>query len=172
MIRIKKVQVGKYIACSDGRIFNMNWRGTGKMKEVKQSKDRVGYLVFWFNGKMMRSHRFIAMCFLPNPYNLPEVNHKNEIKDDNRVENLEWCTAGYNTNYGTRNDRAARSMLNHPTLSKPLSQFTKSGKFVATYPSTREAERQTGVHHVVISDCCNGKQKSAGGYVWRYKEDV
>lgn len=56
---------------------------------------------------------------------------------------------------------------NHPSLSKPVSQFTKSGEFVATYPSTSEAGRQTGVNQSHISDCCNGKRKSAGGYVWR-----
>lgn len=161
MIRIKKVQVGKYIACSDGRIFKMNWNNTGETREVKQNDNGHGYLLFGFNGKMVMTHRFIAMCFIPNPYNLPEVNHKNEIKTDNRVENLEWCDRKYNCNYGTRTEKVARSHY------KPVSQFTKDGEFIATYPSVMEATRQTGVWGQSISYCCNGKLNSAGGYIWR-----
>lgn len=167
MIRVKKVQVGDYIAYSDGRIFKMNWNNTGKTREVKQSKCTCGYLQFRFNGKMVTSHRFIAMCFIPNPNNLPEINHRNEIKDDNRVENLEWCDRKYNINYGTHNDRAAISKVNHPAFSKPVSQYTKSGEYVATYQSAHEAARQTGVHFTTISKCCNGIYNSAGGYIWR-----
>lgn len=159
--------VGDYIACSNGRIFKLNWGRIGRTREVKQSKRHDGYLMFAFNGKMMCSHRFIAMCFIPNPENLPQVNHKNEIKDDNRVENLEWCTSKYNINYGTRNERMAKSRVNNLGKTNHVSQYTKSGKFIATYPYICEAERQTGVNRGSISNCCNGKQKSAGGYVWR-----
>lgn len=167
--------VGDYIACSNGRIFKLNWRRTGRTREVKQQKDRHGYLVFKFNGKNMFSHRFISMCFIPNLYNLPQVNHKNEVKTDNRVENLEWCTAEYNINYGTHNERVARSMvgknvgknINHHAFSKAVSQYTKDGEFIATYPSAHEAARQTGVWQQNISNCFNGKLKTAGGFVWR-----
>lgn len=166
--------VGDYIACSNGKIFKMNYGRTGRTMEVKQHKTKNGYLQFNFNGKHMYSHRFITMCFIPNPHNLPQVNHKNEVKTDNRVENLEWCTAEYNLNYGTHNERqrrsVARSMVNNPAFSKPVSQFTKSGEFIATYPSTGEAERQTGVWQSNISQCCLGKRKSARGFVWRYAD--
>lgn len=162
---VEMKMVGDYIACSNGRIFKLNWNKTGRTREVKQSDDGRGYLIFRFNGKMMKSHRFIAACFLPNPDNLPQVNHKNEIKDDNRVENLEWCTAEYNHNYGTHNDKVARKK------SKSVSQFTKDGQLIATYPSAKEAERQTGVWQSTISACCLGKPhyNTAGGFIWKFK---
>ena len=161
---VRLVRCGDYIAASDGKIYKMNWKRTGKMREVKQSKLSNGYLVFWFNGKLMYSHRFIAMCFIENHDNLSQVNHKNEIKYDNRVENLEWCTSDYNNNYGTRNERSAKSH------SIPVSQYTKDCEFITTYPSVLEAARQTGVWPTVISKCCRGKLKSAGGFIWRFAD--
>ena len=62
--------------------------------------------------------------------------------------------------------------INNPARSKAVTQYTNGVQFVTTYPSTMEAERQTGVNHRNISQCCNGKRNSAGGYIWRYKEDV
>lgn len=165
---VEMKMVGDYIACSNGRIFKLNWHNTGRTREIKQTKRHDGYLHFRFNEKKVMSHRFIATCFIPNPDNLPEVNHKNEIKTDNHVENLEWCDRKYNNNYGTRKERVSRSMVNHPDKSKPVSKFTKDGEFVTTYPSIMEAGRQTGVVFCHISACCLGKRKSAGGFIWRY----
>ena len=155
---------GDYIAASDGKIYNMNWHKTGKFKEVKQSKRTEGYWSFRFNGKYVLSHRFLAACFIPNPYNLPQVNHKNEVKSDNRVENLEWCDAKYNINYGSHNKRVAISK------SKPILQFTKDGEFVAKHPSSMEVKRRFGFDNSHITACCLGKQKSAYGFIWRYVE--
>jgi len=149
---------GKYAVFNDGEIWNIRHGKTGKPRKVKQSKNRDGYLCFNFNRKLVYAHRLIAECFLLNPNNLPQVNHINEIKDDNRVENLEWCDCKYNNNYGTRNER----------ISKPVYQYTKNGVFVAKYPSTREVERLFGYDSGTISACCRGKRKSAYGYIWSY----
>ena len=94
-----------YLVHRDGSIYKMNWNKTKTMRKVKQWQGNSGYLQFCCNGKMTSVHRFVASCFIPNPDNLSQVNHKNEIKSDNRVKNLEWCTAKYNSNYGTRNKR-------------------------------------------------------------------
>lgn len=167
---VELVRCGKYIAASDGKIYNADWRGMGKIVEVKQTKERLGYLSFGFNKKMIKSHRFIAMCFIPNPNNLPEINHKNEIKNDNRVENLEWCDRKYNVNYGTIKEKISNKLKNHPQKSKKVLQFTKDGEFVAEYPSLCEVNRRLGYSFGNISMCCHGKRKTAYDFVWRLEE--
>ena len=107
-------------------------------------------------------HRLVALAFLPNPDNLPQVNHKDENKTNNMVGNLEWCSKSYNINYGTRNERTAKANW------KSIKQFTKDGFFLKEYPSMKEASRQTGFYKSAISSCCKGKRKSAYGYIWRY----
>ena len=98
---IKAKKVGKYVVLSNGEIWNMNWHRTGQTKKVSHRKRDDGYLCCMINRKSVLIHRIIAECFLPNPNNLPQINHINEIKDDNRVDNLEWCNHKYNINYGT-----------------------------------------------------------------------
>ena len=113
-------------------------------------------------------HRLVATHFLPNPNNLPEVNHKDENKTNNMIwvnedgsidynkSNLEWCTHKYNINYGSHNDR----------LCKPVDQYTKNGEFIKTWRSIKDAESFYGVTH--IWDCCVGRRKKCGGYIWKY----
>ena len=151
-----------FLVLRNGTIFSLNWYNTGKCVEVKQSKDGRGYLQFRCNGRKTLVHRFVAECFLPNPENLPCINHKDENKTNNCVENLEWCTHKYNLNYGTRNERIGE------TNSKKVLQYTLDGKFVKEWQSLREIERVLGFSHGNISNCCNGKQKSAYGFVWSY----
>lgn len=151
---------GEYLVHRDGTIYKMNWHRTGQMRRVKQSHDSKGYLQFTYKGRLVSSHRFIAELFIPNPDNLPQVNHINEKKDDNRVENIEWCDAAYNNSYGTRNER----------ISNKVCQYTLDGTFICEWPSTMEVERQLGYNHRNIGKCCLGKYRQAYGYVWRYAE--
>lgn len=158
-----------YLVHRDGSIYKLNWRNTGKMRKIKQQKENDGYLRFMCNGKKTMVHRFIAECFLPNPQNLPEINHKNEIKNDNRVENLEWCDRKYNNNYGTRNKKSSESQKNDPKKSKKVLQFTKDGKFVKEWASLKEIKRELGFYSDPIVGCCNGKYKQAYDYIWSFK---
>lgn len=105
-------------------------------------------------------HRLVAEAFIPNPLNLPEVNHKNENKSDNFVDNLEWCTSKYNSNYGTKLLRCSK------TRGKPV----KCIETKMIYHSAREAERQTGIDNTQIIGVCKNKYgyKTAGGYTWVY----
>lgn len=119
-------------------------------------------------------HRIIAEAFIPNPDNLPQVNHKDENPRNNCVENLEWCTVKYNANYGTRNSRISKQMLNNPKISKSIVQLDKKNNIVCMYPSAAETDRQTGIGRQNIIHCClrDGHRKTAGGYKWEYAENI
>lgn len=133
-------------------------------------KGANGYLfrILCKNGKTENAliHRLVAEAFIQNLNNLPEVNHKDENKANNCVENLEWCSRLYNMRYGTATQRRVKK------LSKPVLQLdTNTGQVISEYQSTAEAARQLNIHQGNISNCCIGKQKTAYGYKWRYKED-
>lgn len=144
-----------------------------KERILKSGKDTKGYLrvSLWKNGKgkTFKVHRLVAQAFIDNPYNLPQVNHKDENPSNNRVENLEWCDAKYNLTYGSRIKRVSDKTINGK-LSKTVYQYSLDGEFVAEYPSVSEAARQLDCDIGCICHCCNGKQKTSYGYVWRYKK--
>jgi hypothetical protein len=163
---------GLYQVSIDGEVKNVK---TGRI--LRPCKSHKGYLLTYLykdgKGKGYSVHRLVARAWIPNPDNLPQVNHINEDKTDNRVENLEWVTAKENVNWATGIERAAktkRGVYNIKT-SKPVYQYTLDGQFIKEYPSTHEVERQTGFSHTNISACCLGKygRKTAYGYKWCYK---
>lgn len=160
---------GLYEVSDTGRVRSLKF---GKTRLLKPGKTRKGYLrvVLCKDGKVkkMSVHRLVAEAFVQNPLNLPQVNHRDENKRNNTATNLEWCSARYNVNYGTRNQRDAEAQVNDPKKSKPVQQLDMQGNPVAAYPSAHEAARVTGTNRGSICSCCLGKRKSAGGFVWRY----
>lgn len=130
-----------------------------KPKELKKELFKGYYRVTIYINKKPKHlfiHRMVAQTFIPNSNNLPQVNHKNEVKTDNRVENLEFCTAKYNINYGNRNEKSA---IKH----------RKKVKCVETgiiYNSIREAGKINNIQENDIGKVCLGKNKRAGGYRW------
>ena len=125
--------------------------------------------------------RLIAETFIPNPDNLPQINHKDENPNNNEVSNLEWCTVQYNNTYGSRNLKASLTnsiiQLNN-SKSKAVIQLDLDGNFISEWPSISEIKRQLGFDISNIANCCKKHQIIKGvkttriqayGYKWRYK---
>ena len=165
---------GLYQVSNFGNVMSLNYYRSGKPKLLKPGKTKNGYLLVTLyknrKRKSYKVHRLVAEHFIPNPDNLPEINHKDENKQNNSVDNLEYCTHEDNINYGTRNERIAKANTNRKRSKKVL-QFTLDGEFVKEWESTRECKRN-GFNQGNIVSCCNGKLKSAGGFIWRYKKEV
>lgn len=156
---------GIYQISNKGRVKSLH---NGSERILRPVIDKYGYMFVYLSNnsvrKYFRLHRLVALAFIPNPENKPQVNHKDENKKNNCVENLEWITHIDNCNYGTRNERIGDSQ------SKPIFQYSKSGDFIREWKSAREVERVLDIYNTGIIACCKGKRKSAGGFVWRYKE--
>ena len=152
---------GLYQISNKGRVKSL-YKGSERiLKPLDNGREYLrAHLTKENTSKHIRIHRLVAQAFIPNPHNLPEINHKDENKKNNCVENLEWCDRRYNVNYGTRNERVSRKIF----------QYSKSGEFIREWKSAEEVKRVLGIDNSHIIACCKGKLKSAGGFVWRYKE--
>lgn len=144
-----------------------------KERIKKISRDGVGYcrVALSKNGKKKHIlvHRLVAKAFIPNPDNLPEVNHKDENKENNYVDNLEWCTPKYNSNYGNRNEKLRE--INRRYF-KAVYQIDKNtGEIIKLWECIREASRKLSIRDHLISRVCKGRNETAGGYKWMYAND-
>lgn len=156
---------GKYEISNWGRVKSFKLDSNGKILTPCNSGRGYYYVELWKYGKRKRCkiHRLVATAFIPNPNNLPEVNHKDENKRNNYLGNLEWCSQAYNLAYGTRVER----------ISIPVVQLDKKGNFVSEFESLTEASKITDIAISSICNCCQHKKsfKSAGGFIFLYKDE-
>lgn len=162
---------GLYQVSNLGRIKSLRvWAGnkfTKKYKKrekiLKQGLQKNGYcFILLYKGKKpktFRVHRLVAQAFIENPNMYSEVNHKNKNKQNNNVDNLEWCTRNYNMIYGGIDKKKLKKVL----------QFNKDGVFIKEWDSIINVCKILDINHSSIVNNCRGRRHSAGGYIWRYK---
>ena len=136
-----------------------------KTKKLLSLKKKIrGYVYVHLHqdgkSKVVTVHRLIASAFIPNPNNLETVNHINYIKDDNRVENLEWMS--YSENSGNKNPDKI-------IVGKQIEQLDLNGNILAEFDSISQAAKELQINRGSINQVCLGKLKTAGGYIFRYK---
>ena len=161
---------GRYQVSNCGRIKSFCKNKSGEILKIRDDRNGYKFIILYKNKKPkgFNVHRLVATAFIPNPDNLPEVNHIDECKWNNYIDNLEWCDREYNNNYGTKNERNSKS-------------HNKRIKCVTTgeiFESIKKAGEKYNIYRGDISSCCRGKQKSAGKHpvtgekmVWEYYEE-
>ena len=164
---------GKYQVSNLGNVKSLNYHRMGISKVLTPRKCKTGYLRIGLckssNKKTYNVHKLVAQAFLENPNNLPSINHKDENKENNRADNLEFCTQAYNNAYGTHNERVGKAHRNRKDQSKPIIATDANGK-ETYFPSVKEAERLWGVDHSGVCKVLKGKYERMYGYEWRYAE--
>lgn len=156
---------GFYEISNFGRVKSLRMRGGRKDRILKNVVNPDGYehLTLSCNKKTRDAtiHRLVAESFIPNPDNLPQINHKDQCKTNNHVENLEWCTAKHNVNYLDFQERRAKS------YSKKVYQYDKNLNLIKIWESSTEASKY-GFNRTAISFCCCGKRPYHKNYVWSH----
>lgn len=152
------------------RILKPNLTGSGTKRYFAVLLHKDG------ERESVKIHRCVALTFLPNKEGFPCINHKNEDKTDNRVDNLEWCTYSYNNTYNGLKSRSRHKLIYDNRLSHQVSQYSNEGVYITTFPSIAEASRQTGYDHHAIRLSCKMNQNglilwyARKGSLWRLRK--
>ena len=144
---------GDYQVSNLGRVRSCKRKSRKILKPIKLSNGYKAVNLYSDKRRMEYVHRLVAQAFIPNPNDYPYVNHKSEVRTDNRVSNLEWCTAFYNNHYSD----IYKSTRTHVT------QYSQGMVKIRSYISQQEASRATGIPQPSISVCCNHKHKRLAG---------
>jgi hypothetical protein len=165
---IKKIKgCPHYGITDDGKVFSLYLK-----RQIFPWVTNEGYLMIELkeNGERIDKtiHRLVAEAFIPNPNKFPVINHIDEIKTNNNMNNLEWCTVKYNNHYGA-NPNVNNIKKAQEARKRRVVQMLLDGTVIKEYESLKEAAEKTGVHRPNISHCVAGKRKKAGGYRWAYK---
>ena len=189
---------GYYQVSNMGRVRSVErtvWDNRGYYKTVHEKilrtrKNGYGYVLITLNqagkSKTYTVHRLVASAFLDNSDNLPEVNHKDEDKQNNCADNLEYCSRSYNNTYNGRAKKAGKKASEKlkgrkqseecikkraEKLSKPIIGIDRVTGLIVEFQSAHEVERQLGIAQQSICACCKGKQKTAGNFYWMYSNN-
>lgn len=148
---------GKYQISSMGRVKALNYNHSGCEKILKEKQEKNGYkrVGLFKDGrqKLYSIHRLVAQAFIPNENECPLVNHIDENKTNNCVNNLEWCDESYNITY---------------SIGKSIMQISLDGELIKIYDSAVIAAKETKICRACISKCCLKQQKQAGGFYWEF----
>ena len=148
-----------YMVSSKGKVKSLSYNKTGKEKILTPCVDSKGYLFVTLHSKQLRVHRLVASAFLGNGDGLL-VNHKDENKQNNNIDNLEWCDASYNLAYNGNRRRIADKH-------QKMIMAHKDGMYIK-FDSITKAAIHFGVSIQAISSCLNGRSKTSCGYEWKY----
>lgn len=182
---------GKYQISTFGRVKSLYYHNGTEQRILKQRDNRSGYLIVNLyknghnKGNLKTVHRLVAEAFIPNPEHKPQINHKDENKTNNRVENLEWCDNRYNFLYSAerhperyknrkytkrKNGNGRNGVRNSYKHKRKIIQKDCNGKVVNVYENARSVCIENNFNEWSIIQCCNGKRKTAYGYKWEFAE--
>lgn len=159
----------KYEVSNTGKVRSLDYRHTGVTKELRQKTDKDGYKavrLFW-NGKDKHFlvHRIVAMAFIDNPNDLPQINHIDENKGNNNIDNLEWCTAKHNNNHGTKKQRLRNTLSE--VMPEKLGQPIVCVETGVVYKTIAECGEKMGLDPGNISHVLRGHYKQTNGYTFK-----
>lgn len=170
-----------YQASNLGNIRSVDrkvWNGKGykehKGRVLRQGISKKGYKTITGHDGLpsQQVHRLVAMAFIPNPLGKPQVNHIDGNKENNRVDNLEWCTNGENQIHAYQNDLNVRSEKSGKKKRPVVALDKTTREFVKEYPSISEATASVGgLSKANIAECCRGRKKTVYGFIWVFADE-